>query len=385
MQNREFMRFRHLPYIAIALFVAGCSAGKKAYERGDYYEAVMQSIGRLRQNPDHNKSKETLKHSYPLAVDWLETDAKNQIASNSNNKWRNALLSYEKINNMYEAIRQSPGALSVVPNPKDYYAEIGPLKEKAAEELYNGGINSLMKATREDAKRAYFQFAEANSYVPGYKDVVEYLDKSKFEATTFVVVEQVAVPARYNLSGGFFQDKVEEYLNRNYTDKSFVQFYSPEAAQSIRLARVDQIMRLQFDDFSVGNTTVREREETVKKDSVKVGEAKVDGKTVPVYNTVTAKLTTIRKEVVSEGLLSMIIVDAKSGGVLTHRKFPGRYEWWITWGRFNGDERALTSQQLDMCKRREAQPPDPQSLFLSFAGPIYDQLVPSIRSFYQNY
>jgi hypothetical protein len=379
------MRYSYLPLVLSLLILAACSSGKKLYERGDYYDAVMQSIGRLRQNPDHNKSKETLRNSYPSAVEWFETDAKNQIASNSPNKWRNALVSYEKINNMYEAIRQSPGALKVVPNPKNFYNEMGPLKEKAAAELYESGIASLMKGTREDAKRAYLQFSEVDRYVPGYKDVLEYLDKSKFEATTFVVVEQVAVPTRYNLSGGFFQDKVEEFLNRNYPDRGFVKFYTPDAAQTIRLARVDQIMRLQFDDFSVGNTTINEKEETVKKDSVKVGEAKVDGKTIPVYNTVTAKLITVRKEVVSEGLLSMIIADAHSGAVLTHRKFPGRYAWFTTWGRFNGDERALTQQQLDMCKRKEIQPPDVQSLFLAFASPIYDQLIPSIRSFYNNY
>lgn len=377
---------RNLYILVLSVFIlSACSSGKKAYERGDYYEAVMQAIGRLRQNPDHKKSMETLRSSYPLAVEWLETDAKNQIASNSNTKWKGALVSYERINNMYEAIRQSPGALKVVPNPKNFYNEMAPLKEKAAEELYNAGIDALMKGTREDAKRAFYNFSEANAYVPGFKDVVEYLEKSKFEATTFVILEQVAIPTRYNLSGGFFQDKIEEYVNRNYPDQGFVKFYTPQGAQNIQLPRVDQIMRLQFDDFSVGNTTVREKEETVKKDSVKVGEAKVDGKTVPVYNTVTAKLITVRKEVVSEGLLSMIVVDAKSNAVLTHRKFPGRYEWFTTWGRFNGDERALTSQQLEMCKRREIQPPDPQAMFLAFAGPIYDQLTPAIRSFYQQY
>ncbi|MBX2966479.1 MAG: hypothetical protein KF845_10055 [Cyclobacteriaceae bacterium] len=377
---------RHLYFLILSvLILSACSSGKKAYERGNYYEAVMQAIGRLRQNPDHKKSKETLRNSYPLAVDWLESDAKNKIASNSNTKFKDALNSYEQINSMYEAIRQSPGALKVIPNPKNYYSEIAPLKEKAAEELYNSGIDLLMKGTREDAKRAFFNFNETNAYVPGYKDVVEYLEKSKFEATTFVVLEQVAIPTRYNLSGGFFQDRIEEYVNRNYPDQGFVKFYTPQAAQNIQLPRVDQIMRLQFDDFSVGNTTVREKEETVKKDSVKVGEAKIDGKTVPVYNTVTAKLTTVRKEVVSEGLLSMVIVDAQTGGVLIHRKFPGRYEWFTTWGRFNGDERALTDQQAELCKRREIQPPDPQAMFLAFAGPIYDQLTPAIRSFYQRY
>jgi hypothetical protein len=275
--------------------------------------------------------------------------------------------------------------LRVIPNPKSYYDQLGPLKEKAADELYNEGIHSLMKGTRDDAKRAYFQLAEANQYVPNYKDVVEYLAKAKTEATVFVVVEQVAVPTRYNLSGGFFQDKVEEFLHQHYTERDFVRFYTPVEARSINLARTDQILRLQFDDFSVGNTTINERVETVTKDSVKVGEANVGGKMVPVYNTVSAKVTIIRKEVVSEGLLSMIVVDAKTGGVLSHRKFPGRYVWSATWARFNGDERALSPQQVELCKRKEAYPPDAQAMFLAFANPIYDQLISAIRQFYYSY
>lgn len=369
----------------ITILLIGCSSGKQAFERGEYYEAVMQAVYRLRQNPNHAKSKETLRSSYPMAIEWLENDAKNQIASNAGSKYQNALLSYEKINNMYEAIRQSPGALRVIPNPKNYYTEIGPLKEKAADELYNAGITSLMKGTREDAKRAFYQFSEANKLIPNYKDVVEYLDKAKNEATVFVVVEPIVVPARYNLSGDFFQDKIWEFLNRNYPDQGFVRFFNPVAAKELHLSRIDQVMRLQFDDFNVGNTATSERIETVSRDSVKVGEAKVNGQTVPVYNTVTAKVTTIRREVVSQGLLSMIINDTKTGAVLAHQKFPGRYLWTATWARFNGDERALTAQQLELCKRPEAFPPDTQSLFLAFASPIYDQLLPAIREFYRKY
>jgi hypothetical protein len=199
------------------------------------------------------------------------------------------------------------------------------------------------------------------------------------------VVEQVAVPARYSLSGDFFQDKVEEYLHQNYPDRGFIKFYTPEEAKNVNLPKVDQYLRIQFDDFSVGNTTINEKEETVKRDSVKVGEAKIDGKTVPVYNTVSAKLITTRKEVVSRGLLSMIVVDGKSNGVLTHKKFNGEYSWVSTWGRFNGDERALTDQQLSMCKRREQQPPVTQDLFLEFTKPIYNQLIPALQGFYRNY
>ena len=81
----------------------------------------------------------------------------------------------------------------------------------------------------------------------------------------------------------------------------------------------------------------------------------------------------------------MIVVDAKSNGVLTHRKFTGEYVWVSQWARFNGDERALSEQQLTLCKLREQQPPNPQDLFLEFTKPIYNQLIPAIKGFYQNY
>jgi hypothetical protein len=367
------------------LILAACSSGKKAYERGNYYEAVSKAVARLRQKPDHSKSKETLKSAYPLAVEYYETQATNEINSNSPNKWKNAIQSYAQVNAMYEQIRACPACMKVVRTPKNYYAEIGPLKEKAAEESYNQGITALMKGTRNDAKRAYYNFADVQAFVPGYKDVVEYLAKSKDEATLKVILEQIPVPSRYNLSGRFFQDKVEEFVHTSYPEQSFIRFYTPVEAKSISLTKAHQIMRIRFDDFSVGNTNNKEREETVTKDSVKVGEVVVEGKKVPVYNTVKAKLTTYRKEVISTGLLSMLIVDAKTNGVLTHKKFEGTHTWTSSWARFSGDDRALTDKQLQLCKQKEIQPPGSQDLFLEFTKPIYDQLVPAIKGFYQAY
>jgi hypothetical protein len=211
------------------------------------------------------------------------------------------------------------------------------------------------------------------------------MDKALYEATLRVVLEQIPLPKRYDLSGGFFQDKVEEYLHSNYSEKNFIRFYTPGEAESQQLKDVDQILRIQFDDFSIGNTALKEKEETVSKDSVKVGEVKMEGKLVPVYNTVKAKLTTTRKEVLSNGLLSMVVVDAKTNGILTHQKFSGEYLWSNSWARFNGDERALTDAQLRLCKQKEVSPPGAQDLFLEFTKPIYNQLIPALKGFYQNF
>jgi hypothetical protein len=368
----------------ILVLTMACSSGKKAYQRGDYYDAVLKSVQRLRQKPDHSKSQEALKNAYPLAVEILELNANNAINSNEPFRYKTAIQNYNQVNNMYEQIKQCPSCMKVIKSPKNYYAEIGPLKEKAAEESYNAGITALMKGTRNDAKQAYFNFQDAQSFVAGYKDVIEYLDKSKFEATLKVVIEQIPVPKRYSLSGTFFEDKVEEYLHKNYPDNGFIKFYTTEEMKIVKWTP-DQVMKIQFDDFSIGNSNLKEKEETVTRDSVKVGETKVEGKMVAVYGTVKAKLTTYRKEIISTGVLSMVITDAKSTGVLAHRKFDGAYTWVNSWARFNGDDRALTKDQLALCKLKELQPPADQDLFLEFSRPIYDKLMPSIKTFYQSY
>ena len=84
---------QRLLFWSLIVLLTACSSGKKAFERGDYYDAVVKAIGRLKQKPDHSKSAETLQSAYPLALEFYETQAKNEIASNTPFKWKNAIQS----------------------------------------------------------------------------------------------------------------------------------------------------------------------------------------------------------------------------------------------------------------------------------------------------
>ena len=104
-----------------------------------------------------------------------------------------------------------------------------------------------------------------------------------------------------------------------------------------------------------------------------------------VMRTVTAQLTTYRKEVISNGRLAMEIIDGYGNGILSSKKFTGEFVWYSEWGSYNGDERALTKQQKVICKSSEVPPPPPQDLFLEFTKPIYDQLTGNIQSYYRQF
>jgi len=329
--------------LCLLLMMDACSSGKVALKQGDYYSAVSQAVMRLRHNPDHKKSKEVLSTSYKMAIDYLESDAQNQIASNANFKWKNAVENYTLINNLYEQIRTSPGALKVIPNPVNKYTELTEVKNKAAEETYEAGIQAMLKNTREDAKRAYFLFSEANQYNPGYRESIEMMEQSKFNATLKVIVE----PAIQNYNDWNFEPVV--FGSRN---NQFVKFYTPREAQDANLQQVDQFVKVVVNGYTEGIPAISKRTESYK-DSVMVGEKTVNNQKVPVYEKVSASMTILEKTITSRGSITLYIKDARSNAELRNSEIIGVERWTDRWAICTGDLRALSESNKKMCGFKE--------------------------------
>jgi hypothetical protein len=571
------MKRKALNYFFILLVVGSCTSGKKALERGDYYEAVIKSVDRLRSNPTHKKSSETLKQAYPFALNWFEMQVKNLQAGNDRFKWSGIVQNYTSINIMYEEIMRAPGALRIIPSPKNYYSELEIAKNNAAEENYSAGLAELNKGTREDAKSAYRLFLTANQFVSGYKDVAEKIEEAKWMATLKVVIEPIPAVARnLEVSAEFFENKIIEYLHNTEVNE-FVRFYTKDEAKAVNLTNPDQIISLEFDEFAVGQIYFKETQIPLEKDSVIVGNYRGDGENlkiennetnsrvsvtqfqsenlnaekskeekgtqtnqnqrdqnqnqgkqenksnqnppdqedkgdknqgtqnqknqgnqssennrvtichktpagnnsitvsqaavethlrhgdslgacqdeqgspenqnqenrnqgdqnqsdqgnqvqkdgglnkegsgsqvnqgssdrdnsgtegsrstqgnsgaegsseVPVYGTVKATLYKFTKTISSGGVLDFRVRDAFTNQVITQEKLPGEFIWTSEWATFNGDERALRPEHVDMIKLREAPAPPPQTLFVEFTKPIYDQIINKIVAYYRNF
>jgi hypothetical protein len=128
-----------------------------------------------------------------------------------------------------------------------------------------------------------------------------------------------------------------------------------------------------------------EKTEALEKDSIVVGQVEMrDGKKQNVYGTVKAKYTEHRREIISKGMVSMKIIDAYSNTVVLHEKFPGEFVWASVWASFNGDERALTKEQIRLTTQKPLPPPPPQDLFVEFCRPIYAQVQSAVRRFYNS-
>ena len=81
----------------------------------------------------------------------------------------------------------------------------------------------------------------------------------------------------------------------------------------------------------------------------------------------------------------MEIYDFKTNKSLVKEQLPGEFYWNNSWASFNGDERALNKEELNLTRNREELPPPPQQMFIEFCKPIYDQFTYRIKRFYEKY
>jgi hypothetical protein len=326
-----------------AAALTSCSSGKSAYKHGDYYQAVLTAVQRLRQNPDHKKSREVLSLSYQAAVDYLDSDAQNQINSNANFKYKSAVVNYERINKLYDEIRTSPGALKVIPSPVNRYKELTEFKQKAAEESYEAGIQSLMLNTRQDSKNAYFLFADANTFAPGYRECIEMMEQAKANATVNVIVE----PSLGNRYDWNFEPVLFGYQNN-----MFVKFYTPRQAEETGVKRIDQFLKVSVNSYNEGLPQISRRTET-RSDSVKTGEKTVNGQKVPIFQKVTATVTIFEKKATSHASINLWITDASSKADIRNQEITSTMEWSDSWAIYTGDLRAVTSGNKKLIEKRE--------------------------------
>lgn len=293
-------------YLIIVLVVSGCSSGKSTFERGNYYEAVLTAVNRLRRNDDHKKSVETLRQAYPMAVSFYEDRAKTSLASSERFKWSEVVRSYTAINTMYDEIKRCPGCLAVIPNPVNYLGKLQEARQHAAEENYAAGILALQTPTRESAKQAYGYFKVANDYVPGYKEVKDYLDAALMAATVKIVVEPIPVHSKsVGVSAEFFNDKISEFVH-SAAISEFVRFYTRAEAKKIKL-NPDHIVQLEFDEFTVGEVYKHEKEIHLTKDSVVMATYVSPSTTSGQSNTNTSQNTNGRTAVVSNGNSAVVV------------------------------------------------------------------------------
>ncbi len=374
------MTKQNLLLLLLTLVLFSCSSGKKALQRGDYYQAITKAVERLKSNPTNANALKVVKEGYPMAIEWSQEEIDQALTSNEMFKWEHTISVMNQVNRMNDLIRSTPAARKIIADPKMYGTELNMAHEKAAEDRYQAGLAYLEKNSREDARTAYDHFKKADRWIPGYKDVAEKLVISKELATLNVVVEAITVRVKkYQLSSEFFYDQIFKYLNNEFPSTGFVNFFSPQQAEDQQL-NPHFIVRMEFYDFSVGNLVRSEKEEDlIKKVKVPVND------TTFVNKTYRAKLKTYTDEVISNGRLNYRVIDFPEDKLLRDNLIPGSFTWVNKYAIFVGDEEALSDEQYAWTQNKAMPLPANQELFIEFTRPIYKQLTNELYSFFRRY
>ena len=279
------MRSKRLGSIIVVLgcflVLDNCTSGQKAYQRGDYDEAVLKAINRLQRNPNQQKSRETLASAYPATKGWHADNVSRYLQSGDEYRWESVIGEYQQMNLIYDEISRCPGCKEVIPNPISFGAELREAKENAATVRYDKGMERLTRARdqrdKHAAREAIDHFNVANRYIFEFRDTRDRLEEAQYLATWRVIVEPLPKTTRnLTYSQEFFEQKVLEFL-RSMPRSEYVEFYSEAEAQKLEIKEPDHLLVMQFDEFTIGQVYVKERESKMSKDSVIIATMK-DGK-----------------------------------------------------------------------------------------------------------
>jgi hypothetical protein len=390
------------------ILLNACSTGMKSLQKGNYYDAIMKAASRLSSDPENRKATQVIEEGYPMAIAYYQEEIDQILTGNDPFRWKQTLDIMRTVNRMSDEIRRIPAARKLVPSIKTYTSEMADVQNRAAQELYDAGMDALNRKTRESAKQAYFYFLDADDLVRGFNDTKQKILESKDLATLKVVVEQIPVNGKFEYSAQFFYTKVLEMLNQQFKEKDFVHFISQKEAEKTKLKYPDIVLQMGFYDFFIDrpqhselekelsagieeNYQVKVKQDTtvvIYRQKIKVEEIKVPkGEIVTLTRTVSkrGRIKILTDQVASGGLLEVKAVEFQTQKIVFTDEISGEYIWQNKYGIFVGDKEVLDSELRIILNNEMVMPPAPQDMFIQFTKPIFNQLADKLTNYFKQY
>ncbi|TAH30868.1 MAG: hypothetical protein EAZ06_01640 [Cytophagales bacterium] len=366
--------------ILFFLLAISCTSGKKAFERGDYQRAIDLSIDRLRSNPTHQKSQETLKKAYSILIEQKTAEVAILKSNNQPFKWDKVIAVYQHIHSIDEQIKSCPSAWELIKMPIRFDQDLLEAKNKSSLEHYEAGTVDLQFGTQEKARSAYNHFTIAQDLSPNLKN--DYLlkkNEAKRKATTIIGVYLVPISNQINFSNDYFRGKINEYVleldKREFLDAEVLQSMDAETD-------INDIVKIEFTNFRNDDIIFSEIKEsmrdTVNHETTNPTTGIKEVRRMAVF----ADLITYKKSQKFYGNLEMTIYDAANKQILFSKPLQAEYLWKIEWAKMMGDTRALNDRQRNLLQQKEEFPTSKQPFFTEFTKNIFPKVQEIIRNYY---
>jgi hypothetical protein len=376
--------------LLLALFYLGaCKTATRAYDKGDYKNAIELAIKKLQKDPSNGETKALLQNAYRFAVD--EHQDKIRILSNSTDeaRYERIYTEYYYLQNLYEKFRQYP-SLSFV-KATDYSEYVETYKRKASETYYQKGLALMEEGEKDDYRRAYQSFKNALKYKSGDAGIRKKME----EAYDLAVVNIIVQPMNqyygggngYSYSGSYqmrnFETEVIRNL-RNQTNNEFVKFYTEWDARS-RDIEPDELLDMRLGHMDIGRPYDQSQARTVSKEVVIKEIVHKPDSVEKVYGKVQAQITTTSRTLVSTGELYVTSRNVK-GLILWNDIFRGEHKWEVQFATYRGDERALSEGDRALINNQnDRNAPREDEITEAIMRQIQNEMNYRIRNHYNRY
>jgi hypothetical protein len=362
-----------------------CKSATKLYQKGNYDEAVQVAVKKLQKDPNDAKLRAVIQDAYRYAVNDHEARIRSYAENSSDLKWEWMYNEYVDLQRLYQAIYKSP-VVSELVNPVDYSSYLATYAGRAGDAHYQRGIDWMRRNDKTSFKNAYNEFQAALRFKPADIVVQQMLDESYEAALTRVVV----MPADdYDFSFSSYRSQFSNFDNDIVRDlqynsgNAFVKFLSSWDAQRLNVIP-DEVLEMHFTHMNIGriqdNRSTREvSKEVVVKETV----FKPDS-VVKEYGRVKAKITTVKRTLLSEGNLNINIRD-NTGRWLWNDNIRGAHGWSSEFSTYTGDERALSEDDKRLVNMRQENAPREDEIMKCIKDNIYNDFVSRIRNYYSRY
>ncbi len=410
-------------FVLLCLFLNNCTAlYKQHYDKAkEYYSknmnnyAISYCLLSLKENPDYEETHILLEKSYEECI----RDNLYEISVLMQNKpefyWDNVysyLYSNIQFNNqILNSGVKLRGSLSTLIRGNNFLREIKEAKTNAAEDHYRKGLELSRYSGTDNQKAAAKQFSAAMQYIPDYKDAEEWYKKCKRKGITRIaIIPFEDITYKRGNYGGISDRIVDEIVSLLLNDTQASEFielitraelekvideqsisrssmFDPKTA--IRIGRilgvheiiVGKITQIIYSPEKVSKRSYNESTEVI------VGERTVgrykDGtpKKEPIFRTVKVRVTAFKKTSRAQINGSFNIIEVVTGRIKKSNSCNGKASFMYEYGRYSGDERALSYTSKLLCDKDEEFAPVEEQMVSDASGNLSRNLFSFLREY----
>lgn len=353
-----------------------CASAKNQFEKGNYQKAVNIAIKKLQSNPKNKKNRSILKTAYDYALNIGDQKIQRYENETSLQKYDKIVSHYRGLQNIYYNLLSCPGCLTVV-SPVTYQDNLNRALNDAAKAYATEGKLLLERNIKGEARSAFHLFQKANNYIRNSVNQ-NLLNKALVNGMERIAISTIPVASKgLEISSVFFQQQLIQRLRSlNYLFADFQPLQSFQRKNSTP----DWLVELSFDDYAIGQVYLKETRESVVKDSVPIKSIRDSlGIRKTIYGSVKADVIRYEKTIESGGLLNIIVRSVNDNSIRMQSKLPSTFVWINDWVTYQGDQRALSNEELELAKEKEEIPPSPQALFQAFTQPLFQQTARQLQ------